>query len=95
MENMKRILIVTDAWHPQINGVVTTLTQTRANLEDMGYEVKILSPDLYKTIPCPSYPEISLSLVTPKTIRQQIHDYNPHAIHIATEGPLGCLPRRT
>lgn len=89
----KRILIVTDAWHPQINGVVTTLTKTRQTLEEMGYKVKVVSPDSYKTIPCPSYPEISLSLVTPQTIRKEIISYKPHAIHIATEGPLGWLAR--
>lgn len=89
----KRILIVTDAWHPQINGVVTTLTKTAQTLEKMGCRVKVLSPQSYKTIPCPTYPEISLSLVSPATIRKEISDFLPHAIHIATEGPLGWMAR--
>lgn len=91
--NAKRILIVTDAWHPQINGVVTTLTKTAQTLEKMGCRVKILSPQSYKTIPCPTYPEISLSLVSPATIRKEISGFLPHAIHIATEGPLGWMAR--
>jgi len=91
--NAKRILIVTDAWHPQINGVVTTLTKTAQTLGKMGCRVKILSPQSYKTIPCPTYPEISLSLVSPATIRKEISNFLPHAIHIATEGPLGWMAR--
>ncbi|HHD63490.1 MAG TPA: glycosyltransferase family 1 protein [Desulfobulbaceae bacterium] len=87
------ILIVTDAWHPQVNGVVTTLTKTSEVLEDWGYKVKVISPDDFRTIPCPTYPEIRLSCVTPGKIRALLLRTNPDAVHIVTEGPLGWTAR--
>jgi len=94
VKNMK-ICIATDAWHPQINGVVTTLTQTSATLRSWGHEVMVLSPDLFKTIPCPTYPEIRLSMVSGSSISKIIHQFAPHAVHIATEGPIGWTTRRS
>ena len=61
---MKRIVIVTDAWHPQVNGVVRTLTQVCDGLRQRGHEVSVISPQDYRNIPCPTYPEISLALCT-------------------------------
>ncbi len=86
---MNKIAIVTDAWHPQINGVVTTLTKTIHHLQEFGFQVKTITPDRFKSIPCPSYNEISLALAGPKTIEKEIVDFKPHCVHIATEGPLG------
>ena len=91
---MKRIAIVTDAWHPQINGVVTTLAQTVKYLENSGYLVRVFAPEMFKSIPCPTYPEIRLSLVWPGAIKKHLLAFKPDSIHIATEGPLGWAARR-
>ncbi|MFD1107276.1 glycosyltransferase family 4 protein [Sphingobium olei] len=88
-----RIAIVTDAWTPQVNGVVRTLQTTRAELERMGHVVEVISPDLYGSIPCPTYPEIRLALVRAGVIGQAIAAFRPDAVHLATEGPL-CLAAR-
>lgn len=90
---MKKIAIVTDAWHPQINGVVTTLTRTVNDLIDFGYQVKTITPQAFTTVRCPTYPEISLALARPKAITEELFAYQPHCVHIATEGPLGWVAR--
>ncbi|AWB35599.1 alpha-mannosyltransferase [Orrella marina] len=90
----RRILIVTDAWAPQVNGVVRTIDNTRRELERMGVHVQILSPQQFRTIPCPTYPDIKLSLTTPARVTRMIEDLAPDALHIATEGPLGWCARR-
>ncbi|MGB0681817.1 MAG: glycosyltransferase family 4 protein [Magnetovibrionaceae bacterium] len=89
-----KILIVTDAWFPQVNGVVRTLNTLKEGLEAQGHETKYITPDLFKTIPCPTYPEIRLALTKPGTIGKMIDDFEPNAIHIATEGPLGTIANR-
>src|SRR5215471_11419199 len=89
-----RILIVTDAWAPQINGVVRTLTRTRQELEGLGHEVRVISPDLFNNLPCPTYPEIRLAVLPGRRMTRMIDDFQPCAIHIATEGPLGQAARR-
>ena len=91
---MKKIAIVTDAWHPQINGVVTTLGRTIQYLEGCGYQIKTINPQLFKSFPCPSYPEISLSLAGSRALSKELQKFNPHCIHIATEGPLGWAARK-
>ncbi|WP_070157668.1 glycosyltransferase family 4 protein [Sphingobium phenoxybenzoativorans] len=88
-----RILIVTDAWEPQVNGVVRTLRSVRAELEAAGHAVRILSPDQYGSLPCPTYPEIRLAVARSRTIGREIDAFLPDAIHLATEGPL-CLAAR-
>lgn len=88
-----KILIVTDAWDPQVNGVVRTLKSTRRELEKMGHVVDILSPLEFKTVACPTYPEIRLSLAPRARVRQRILAAAPEALHIATEGPLGLAAR--
>jgi len=88
-----KIMIITDAWEPQVNGVVRTLKQTRAELTAMGHEVQMITPLEFKTIPCPTYPDISLSLFPGKTVAKKIKDFAPDAMHIATEGPLGISAR--
>lgn len=88
-----RILIVTDAWEPQVNGVVRTLKSTRRELEKQGHIVEILSPLEFKTIPCPTYPDIQLSIMPKRKVVKRIEKFNPDALHIATEGPLGIAAR--
>ena len=89
-----RILIVTDAWHPQINGVVRTLTAMRDQLTEMGDDVYMLTPQQFRSVPCPTYPEIRLALAGPKAVAKVVAELLPCAIHIATEGPLGLAARR-
>jgi 1,2-diacylglycerol 3-alpha-glucosyltransferase/glucuronosyltransferase len=89
-----RIMIVTDAWFPQTNGVVSTLAQTAAWLERFGHEVRIINPGDFHSVACPTYPEIRLSLLPYKKLRKTIIAFSPQALHIATEGPLGLAARR-
>ncbi len=89
-----RIAIVTDAWSPQVNGVVRTLQSVSAELRAMGHELTIISPDLYASIPCPTYPEIRLALPRPGLVGRTLAEFRAEAVHIATEGPLGLLARR-
>ncbi|HYZ48914.1 MAG TPA: glycosyltransferase family 1 protein [Sphingomonas sp.] len=88
-----KIALVTDAWTPQVNGVVRTLQSVRAELERMGHRLLVISPDLYGSLPCPTYPEIRLALATPYSLGQRIADFGAEAVHLATEGPL-CLSAR-
>lgn len=88
-----RIAIVTDAWHPQVSGVVTTYTQTINQLNVWGHEVEAITPEDFKTIPCPTYRSIPLSLFPKKKVFALLDEFSPHAIHIATEGPLGWAAR--
>ena len=90
---VKRILIVTDAWHPQVNGVVRTLDNTARELESMGIEVQMLTPLQFRTLPCPTYPEIRLSITSPQRVMRMIEALDVDALHIATEGPLGWCAR--
>jgi glycosyltransferase involved in cell wall biosynthesis len=89
-----RIMIVTDAWFPQTNGVVSTLAQTAAWLGRFGHEVRVLNPRDFRSIACPTYPEIRLSLLPYKQVQRSIAAFAPQALHIATEGPLGLAARR-
>lgn len=89
-----RIAIVTDAWTPQVNGVVRTLTTTVDTLRARGHELLVIAPDRFASLPCPTYPEIRLSLARRSAIARLLDDFAPEAIHIATEGPLGLIARR-
>jgi len=89
-----RITLVSDAWSPQINGVVRTLTTTVAMLAARGHDVQTITPDRFLSIPCPTYPEIRLALTTRGRVAHMIEAFRPEAVHIATEGPLGWLARR-
>jgi glycosyltransferase involved in cell wall biosynthesis len=88
-----RIALVTDAWSPQVNGVVRTLGAVRRELQAMGHEVAVISPDLYASLPCPTYPEIRLAMATSRSVGQRIAEFGADAVHLATEGPL-CLAAR-
>jgi glycosyltransferase involved in cell wall biosynthesis len=89
-----RIILVSDAWYPQTNGVVHTLTQTVAWLERFGHEVRMVTPDQFKSVPCPTYSEIRIALLPYRRLARMIDAWHPHALHIATEGPLGWAARR-
>ena len=91
---MQKVLIVTDAWLPLTNGVVTTLTQTVECLVRFGLDVRVIHPREFPTVPCPSYPEIAIAVLPGRRLSRQIEAYRPHAVHIATEGPLGWAARR-
>ena len=88
-----RILIVSDAWEPQVNGVVRTLQAMQRELTAMGHVVGMITPDLYRSLPCPTYPEIRLAMARPRSVGDRIAAFAPDAVHIATEGPL-CLAAR-
>ena len=88
-----KIAIVTDAWYPQINGVVRTLTKTREGLEALGHEVLMITPEHFRTVPCPTYPEIRLSVLPGRLVSARIRGFAPDHLHIATEGPLGLAAR--
>ena len=89
-----RILIVTDAWLPQVNGVVRTLTTVAEELRAMGHVVEVIGPDRFRTFPCPTYPDIALSVWPRRRLIRMIEAFAPDALHIATEGPLGLAARR-
>lgn len=91
---MKTVLIVTDAWYPQINGVVRSLDKLAEIIRKKGYKVEFLEPSGFRTVPMPTYREIRLSLTIPSAVRNRIEKFAPDAIHIATEGPLGAMARR-
>ena len=89
-----KIAIVTDAWLPQINGVVTTLRKTVECLRENEHEVLLITPENFQTVPLPTYPSIRLALGANRGVTEALSDFTPDAIHIATEGPLGLAARR-
>ncbi|GEO80418.1 glycosyltransferase family 4 protein [Pararhodospirillum oryzae] len=88
-----RIVVVTDAWFPQVNGVVRTLDTLRARLIARGHEVEFITPQSFRTVPCPTYPEIRLALRPRRHMARTIETFQPCVVHIATEGPLGLSAR--
>jgi glycosyltransferase involved in cell wall biosynthesis len=88
-----RILIATDAWRPQVNGVVQTYERLGEHLPDLGHEVAFLNPSAFRTVPLPTYAEIRLALVTRRHVRRIVEDFRPDHIHIATEGTIGLATR--
>lgn len=89
-----KIMIVSDAWLPQTNGVVRTLSQTASWLDRFGHDVRMITPRDFRSMPCPTYPEIRLSLFPYRAVSRTIAAFAPDALHIATEGPLGLAARR-
>src|ERR1700690_158217 len=84
-----RVAIVTDAWHPQVNGVVRTLSAVEQGLAVAGHEPRVFGPDRYRTIPCPGYSTIRLAIGAGGALGRQLAAFQPGGVHIATEGPLG------
>ncbi len=95
---MKKLILVTDAWSPQVNGVVTSLQRVCEELQKKGIEIIRISPEQFLSVPCPSYPEIRLCFGATRKIKELFNSTITHrtdvAIHIATEGPLGMAARR-
>ncbi|HUC17298.1 MAG TPA: glycosyltransferase family 1 protein [Acetobacteraceae bacterium] len=90
---LSRLLIVSDAWAPQVNGVVRTLAAVAGELTSMGRAAEVIGPGEFRTLPCPTYPEIRLALFPGRALARRIEDFAPEALHIATEGPLGMAAR--
>lgn len=89
-----KLVIITDAWAPQVNGVVRTLSKTREQLLEMGYDVVMITPQSFMTVPCPSYPSIRLAVFPYRKLSIMLNNLQADAVHIATEGPLGMAARR-
>ena len=89
-----RILLATDAWEPQVNGVVRTLARVTRELREMDDLVEVISPDQFPTFPLPTYPEIKLAMGAFEKVQQRFKEFEPEAVHIATEGPIGLAARR-
>ncbi len=90
---MSRIAIVTDAWFPQVNGVVRTLSNVVQHLEALGHDVLVIAPDAFRTLPCPSYPSIRLAVFPRRGVAKMLAEFAADSIHISTEGPLGLAAR--
>lgn len=88
-----KIALVSDAWRPQVNGVVTTLVELVKDLSAAGHQVEVIEPNQFKTRPCPGYAGIDLAMRPKKGVAQKLDACQPDAIHIATEGPLGWAAR--
>jgi glycosyltransferase involved in cell wall biosynthesis len=91
---MARILIATDAWHPQVSGVVRTLDATTRVLRERGHAVEVVEPSGFPRFPVPFYPEVPLCVPRPGRVYQRVLRFRPDHVHISTEGPLGILVRR-
>lgn len=89
-----KISLVTDAWLPQVNGVVTTLVELVRELRADGHQVQVIDPGQFRTRPCPGYAGIDLAVAPGRGVREKLDAFAPEAIHIATEGPLGWAARR-
>ncbi|HEV8406297.1 MAG TPA: glycosyltransferase family 1 protein [Sphingomicrobium sp.] len=88
-----KIALATDAWHPQVNGVVRSLSMTAHELRRLGHRVDVIEPSAFRTIPCPSYPEIRLALGCGRAVARMLDEAQPDSIHISTEGPIGWAAR--
>ncbi len=88
-----RISVATDAWQPQINGVVRTLGQTAKHLRELGHDVQFITPQDFTTYPCPTYPSIRLAAFPKRGVKRLMREFRPQAVHIATEGPIGHAAR--
>jgi glycosyltransferase involved in cell wall biosynthesis len=89
-----KLALITDAWHPQINGVVTTLQELVVALAPLGVQVEVIHPGLFRNKPCPGYKGIDLAVRPAKPLAEMLNALQPDAIHLATEGPLGWAARR-
>lgn len=88
-----KIAITTDAWDPYVCGVVTTLNRMVAGLENRGHEVRVIQPGHFKTVPCPTYPDIPLSILPGRKISKMLDIFQPDAVMVPTEGPIGLASR--
>ena len=86
---LTRILIITDAWLPQVNGVVRSIEALVRETPALGVEIKVLAANEFHTVPLPTYPQVRVAVTRPCVVRRRIEELKPDFIHIATEGPLG------
>ncbi|MBA4064596.1 MAG: alpha-mannosyltransferase [Isosphaera sp.] len=91
---MARVLIATDAWHPQVSGVVRTLDTTARVLRGWGHAVEVVEPTAYPSVPTPFYPEIPVCYPRPGRVYERVARFRPDHVHVSTEGVLGLLVRR-
>ncbi len=91
---MARVLIATDAWHPQVNGVVRTLDATIRTLRGLGHAVEVVEPSAFPGVAVPFYPEVRLALAPPGRLDERVRRFRPDHVHVSTEGPIGLLVRR-
>lgn len=89
-----KIVIATDAWYPQVNGVVRSLGMTADQMRSLGHQVDMIEPGRFTTLPCPTYPEIRLALLCRRGVFAMLDEIGPDRIHISTEGPIGWAARR-
>ena len=90
---MMRVLVASDAWEPQINGVVRTLQQVQALAPEFGAETLFVTPDQFRSIPMPGYPEIRLAFASTSALTRTMDEFKPDVVHVATEGPIGLAAR--
>jgi glycosyltransferase involved in cell wall biosynthesis len=88
-----KIVLATDAWHPQVNGVVRSLSMTVDQMRRTGHDVEVIEPGRFRTLPCPTYPEIRLALGCRRAVGRLLDEIQPDRIHISTEGPIGWAAR--
>lgn len=88
-----KISVVTDAWHPQVNGVVRSLSMTVEQMRRLGHRIDVIEPQDFRTIPCPTYGEIRLAIGCKKAVARRLDEFQPDRIHISTEGPIGWAAR--
>lgn len=88
-----KIALATDAWHPQVNGVVRSLSMTVEQMRRLGHRVEVIEPGRFRTLPCPTYPEIRLALGCKRAVAHMLDEFGPDRIHISTEGPIGWAAR--
>lgn len=88
-----KIVVATDAWHPQVNGVVRSLSMTIDQMRRVGHDVDVIEPGLFRTIPCPTYSEIRLALGCGRGVARRLDALKPDRLHISTEGPIGWATR--
>lgn len=89
-----RILVVSDAWHPQVNGVVQTLSMVAGELSGLGHVVEVIGPDRFRTVAMPTYRSIRVALLPARRLARVVEAFRPDALHVGTEGPLGLAARR-
>jgi glycosyltransferase involved in cell wall biosynthesis len=92
-EGCVKIALLTDAWTPQVSGVVTTLTTSVAELRRRGHDVAVVEPGLFRTVPCPTYPTVPLSVLPGRRLARILDAFAPDAVHVPTEGPIGLAGR--
>src|SRR5262245_3418674 len=93
MDRPLKILLATDAWRPQVNGVVRTWETSIEHLRRRGHEVFVIEPSQFTNFPIPFYKEIRLAIPSRRRLTTQIREFNPDVVHIATEGPIGLAVR--